>query len=91
MTTTTPFAAVANKVLRTYAITPGTVQGRKLADPCEVVLRYTEGEANILDRNSEKAAAEAVKVAVRRGLLPAGTPVTSVEWLRESLKRDERS
>lgn len=84
--TTTIVEAPCNKVLRRYAITPGTIQGRKLAEDCEVVLRYSELDAINLHRDATEAAAEALRFAAKKGMVPKGIDA-DVVCVRETLRR----
>lgn len=81
-----------NKVVRIYAITPKdlTVNGHRLPtpEPMTVGLRYSETEAETLHRDAADAAAEALRMARKRGL-PRDCEVDIV-CVRETLKPDDR-
>lgn len=79
-----------NKVIRVYSLSPrsvdGMVNGHRPGHTVTIGLRYTEEEAKNLHRDSAEAAAEAVRLAVRRrDLLP--TTEVDVVCTRETLKR----
>lgn len=86
MSMSTIVESPVNRVIRRYAITPGTVQGRKVANDVVVSLRYTEDEALFLHRESKAAVNEALDFARRRGMLPKGIEAEAVCVL-ESLRR----